>query len=102
MNKEIDALELNDTWTIEELLPGKKPINCKWVYKVKYNLDGSIERYKVPLVILGDGQVEGFDYNDICSNSNNDKRLDILLLLVQQRGGSYIKWMYIMHSCMEI
>jgi len=35
MNKEIDALELNDTWTIEELPPGKKPINCKWVYKVK-------------------------------------------------------------------
>jgi len=52
--KEIDALALNQTWTIEDLPPGKKPINCKWVYKVKYNSDGSIERYKAGLVIRGD------------------------------------------------
>jgi len=64
MNKEIDVLEVNNTWSIEELPPGKKPINCKWVYKVKYNSDGSIERYKARLVIQGDEQVEGFDYNE--------------------------------------
>ena len=43
MSKEIQALELNNTWTLEELSVGKKPINCKWVYKVKYNLDGSMK-----------------------------------------------------------
>jgi len=42
---------------------GKKPINCKWVYKVKYNSDGSIKRYKALLVIGGDEQVKGLDYN---------------------------------------
>ena len=51
MAKEIDALELNQTWTIKDLPPGKKPLNCKWVYKVKYNSDGSIECYKARLVI---------------------------------------------------
>ena len=64
MAKEIEALELNKTWTIEDLPPRKKPINCKWVYKVKYNSDGSIEWYKARLVIQGDKQIEGFDYHE--------------------------------------
>ena len=61
---EIEALELNKTWTIVDLAPGRKLINCKWVYKVKYNFDGTIERYKARLVIWGDKQVEGLDYKE--------------------------------------
>ena len=44
--KEIDALEQNKTWTLADLSPGKKAIGCKWVYRIKYHSDGSIERYK--------------------------------------------------------
>lgn len=62
MAKEIEALELNKTWIIKDLPPGKKSINCKQVYKVKCNSDGSIERYMARLVIQGDEQIEGFDY----------------------------------------
>ena len=61
MAKEIEALELNKTWTIEDLPPNEKPINYKWVCKVKYNFEGIIERCKAHLVIRGDEQVEGFD-----------------------------------------
>jgi len=64
MAKEIGALELNHTWSVEDLPPGKKLINCKWVYKVKYNFDGSIERYKAHLVIRGDEQIADFDYHE--------------------------------------
>ena len=42
----------------------KKPINYKWVHKVKYNSDGSTERYKARLVIRGDEQIEGFDHHE--------------------------------------
>lgn len=64
MAEEIHALEENKTWIIEELPPGKKPINCKWVYRVKYKFDGTIERFKAHLVVRGDHQLEGFDFNE--------------------------------------
>ena len=43
---------------------GKKAVGCKWVYKIKYHSDGTMERYKTLLVILGNHQVEGIDYTE--------------------------------------
>ncbi|KAL0457744.1 UNVERIFIED_CONTAM: Retrovirus-related Pol polyprotein from transposon RE1 [Sesamum latifolium] len=64
MQKEIDALEMNNTWEISTLLPGKNTVGCSWIYKTKLKPDGSIERYKARLVAKGFSQVEGMDYND--------------------------------------
>ena len=47
MDKEIEALEINNTWTLVPLPLGKCPIGYKWVYKVKYLPNGTIERYKL-------------------------------------------------------
>lgn len=51
--KEIDALEANNTWSVEVLPDGKRPIDGKWVFKVKHEAEGSIERYKACLVAKG-------------------------------------------------
>ena len=67
MDAEIKALEANNTWTITPLPPGKKPIGCKWVYRIKYKSNGSIERYKARLVAKGFTQKEGLDYIDTFS-----------------------------------
>ncbi|KAK3011732.1 hypothetical protein RJ639_012295 [Escallonia herrerae] len=49
---------------IPDLRPGKKPIGSKWVYKIKFNSNGSIERYKARVVVRGDTQVKGLDYTE--------------------------------------
>jgi len=57
------VLENASTWEVVDLPPNKKPISCKWVYRVKYNSDGSIQQYKARLVVRGYHQIEGLDYN---------------------------------------
>ncbi|GKF32787.1 putative RNA-directed DNA polymerase, partial [Tanacetum coccineum] len=63
MKKEIQALEQNKTWTLEELPNGKKAIDSKWVYKIKYKPNGDVERYKARLVAKGCTQMEGVDFH---------------------------------------
>jgi len=59
MSKEIEALERNNTWIVTDLPRNKKPIECKWVYKIKHKADGSLERYIARLVAKGYNQLEG-------------------------------------------
>ncbi|CAL2251074.1 unnamed protein product [Prunus armeniaca] len=67
MQFELAALESNQTWSLTSLPPGKQPIGCKWVYKVKHRSDGTIERYKARLVAKRYTQTEGLDYHDTFS-----------------------------------
>lgn len=67
MKDELTALASTNTWTIVGLPHGKSPICCKWVYKVKHHVDGSIDRYKAHLVAKGYTQLEGVDYFDTFS-----------------------------------
>ena len=50
MEEEIIALEHNQSWELVLRLGDVKPISCRWVYKIKRQPDGSIERYKARLV----------------------------------------------------
>ena len=53
MDEEMAALDDSKTWDLVQLPQGKKPIGCKWVYKIKHNTDGSVSRYKARLVAKG-------------------------------------------------
>ena len=63
--EELNAHSTNGTWKLVPRPTGKKVIGSKWVFKVKHNTDGSIERYKGRLVAKGYNQRPGFDYIEI-------------------------------------
>ena len=67
MKEELDTMEANNTWTIAPLPLGKHTIGCQWVYKVKYNIDGTINRHKARLVTKGYTQQAGIDFMDTFS-----------------------------------
>ena len=58
----MQALEANGTWDIVKLPAGKKVVGNKWVFTVKYQSNGSIDRYKERLVAQGFTQIQGLDY----------------------------------------
>ncbi|GJZ65828.1 retrovirus-related pol polyprotein from transposon TNT 1-94 [Tanacetum coccineum] len=62
MNNKISTLESNHTWVLTTLPPNKHPIGSKWVFRIKYNANGSVDKYKARLVGKGYTQQEGIDY----------------------------------------
>ena len=64
MVSEYNSLIKNKTWELIDLPADRDPINTKWVYKVKYLADGSIDRYKARFVAKGFSQQEGIDYDE--------------------------------------
>ncbi|KAF3648630.1 hypothetical protein FXO38_18086 [Capsicum annuum] len=88
MMEEMSALEMNETWEIVDLPPRKKTVGskCKWVYTVKFQPSGEIERYKARLVERGFTQTKGIDYGKTLSIEAKVISIRILLSLATQRS----------------
>lgn len=67
MSAELSVLKANNTWVLTNLPPNKHSIGCKWVFKIKYKADGTIERYKAKLVAKEYAQIEDLGYLDTFS-----------------------------------
>ena len=67
MQFEYAALLKNHTWDLVPLPSNRKAVGCKWVFRIKENADGSINKYKARLVAKGFHQVHGFDFHETFS-----------------------------------
>jgi len=82
MHEEMEALHKNKTWDLVKLPNGKKVVGCKWVFTIKHKVDGSVERYKVRLVIKGFTQTYGIDYEEIFAPVAKMNSIRVLLSIV--------------------
>ncbi|CAI7873198.1 unnamed protein product [Closterium sp. NIES-53] len=65
MESELKRIEENSTWELVELLEGRNAITPKWIFKIKFDADENIERYKSRLVAKGCQQKEKVDYKEL-------------------------------------
>lgn len=61
---QLKLLAIEQTLVIIDLSTGKNAIDCKYVCKIKYHSDGTIERYKAQLVVKVYTKQEGIDYHN--------------------------------------
>ena len=62
---EIEVHLQNRMWELAQLLPGRRAIGSRWIFKVKRKPDGSIDKYKGQIVAQGFSQVQGIHYNEV-------------------------------------
>ncbi|CAI7894448.1 unnamed protein product [Closterium sp. NIES-54] len=65
MESELKRIEESVTWEMVELPKGRKAITSKWIFKLKSDADGKIERNKSRLVAKGYQQKEKVDYKEL-------------------------------------
>lgn len=65
IRKEIEGLMTLGVFEAVKPVKGKRSIDSKLVFKVKYHPDGSVDKYKARYVIRGDRQRKGIDYDQI-------------------------------------
>lgn len=86
MDKELAALDTNQTWELTALPPYKTAIACKWVFKSKFNPDGTLERCKARLVARGDKQIKGKDYKHTFSPVAKFTTIRVLIALAATKN----------------
>ena len=67
MDTEMNALLKNKTWSLVPYHPIMNLVGCKWIFKLKHKLDGSVDRYKARLVAKNFHQQTGLEYGEIFS-----------------------------------
>lgn len=85
INDELSALAKNNTWTLTTLPPHKRTISAKWVFKIKCDAKGGIDRCKARLVAKGYLQRPGIDFNETFAPVVRYESVRVLLSVASYR-----------------
>ena len=86
MSEEYDALARNGTWELVTPTYITNLVGCKWVFRIKRNYDGSIDRFKPCLVAKGFHQIPGVDYLETFSPIIKPTTMRLVLSITISNG----------------
>lgn len=81
MDEEMDSQVSRQVWKLVPKPAGRKVVDCKWVYRIKRNADGSVARFKARLVARGFTQERGVDYTETFAPTVRIAAIRLLLAL---------------------
>jgi hypothetical protein len=86
MEEEYDVLITNNTWDLVPRPVGSNVITNKWIFKLKFNSDSTLEWYKAHWVLRGFTQRPDIDYDETFSLVVKPTTICMVLLLVVSRS----------------
>ncbi|CAI7786782.1 unnamed protein product [Closterium sp. NIES-54] len=92
MESDLKSIEENGTWELVELPKGRNAITSKWLFKIKSDADGKIERYKSRLVAKGYQQKEKVEYQELSVPVVKPTMLRTLLAGASIKGWALRQW----------
>jgi len=81
MNDKINALKNNKTFDVVNKAIGQNIVSSKWVFKVKRNADGTLERFRARALAQGFSQAPAFNFKDTFAPPIHYKSLPLLLVI---------------------
>lgn len=88
MEEEISVIEKNSTWHLVEKPKDKDIIGVKWIYRVKYHSDGTVQRNKARLVAKGYTQQPGIDFHETFAPVARLDTVRAIIAMAAQKGWS--------------
>lgn len=86
MVEEYSSIMVNDVWEVVPRPRDRPVVGSRWIYKVKYVADGSVEKYKAKFVAKGYAQKEGIDYEETFAPVARYTSIRTMISLATQMG----------------
>eukprot|EP00253_Pinus_taeda_P014500 PITA_14500 len=86
MVEEYNSIMLNDVWEVVPRPQDRSVVGSRWIYKIKYAADDSVEKYKASFVAKGYAQKEGIDYEETLAPVARYTSIRTVISLAAQMG----------------
>eukprot|EP00253_Pinus_taeda_P025755 PITA_25755 len=86
MVEEYNSIMVDDVWEVVSRPQDRSMVGSRWIYKIKYVADDSVEKYKARFVAKGYAQKEGIDYEETFASVARYTSIRTVISLAAQIG----------------